>query len=217
MTKASIKNYVVLAGAALTWFAIVFQFILMMQNRIASVPETVVRFFSFFTILTNIIVALFFTALAWGKGRLNTFFSKSSNATAVLLYILTVGIIYNTVLRGIRELHGADLFVDAILHSIVPLYMLLYWLGFIVPGGLAAKKAFPWLWYPLVYCVYVMIRGSFSGFYPYFFLNVTELGYGKALMNCFYVTLTFLILSLLLIGFSNWLARLEKKKYPTAH
>jgi hypothetical protein len=86
-----------------------------------------------------------------------------------------------------------------------------------VPGGLAAKKALPWLWYPLMYCVYVMIRGSFSGFYPYFFLNVTELGYGKALMNCFYVTLTFLILSLLLIGFSNWLARLEKKKYPKAH
>lgn len=211
MTKLTLRKYVVLAGASITWFAIVFQFILMMQHRVTSVPETIVRFFSYFTILCNILVAVSFTGLTTEKGRFYSFFSRPSNATAVLLYILVVGIIYNTVLRGIRELHGADLFVDTLLHSVVPLYMLLYWVFFISPGGLSVKKAFSWLWFPFLYCIYIMIRGAFSGFYPYFFLNVATLGYGKALLNCLYVTVTFLVLALLLTGFSNWLAKMERK------
>ncbi|MBL0358694.1 MAG: Pr6Pr family membrane protein [Chitinophagaceae bacterium] len=211
MTNAVLKKYVILAGASLTWFAVVFQFILMLQYRVAPVPETVIRFFSYFTILSNILVALHFTGLSLEKGKLCSFFRSTSNATAVLLYILVVSIIYNTVLRGIRDLHGADLFVDTLLHSVVPVYMLLYWVLYIPPGGLRAKKALPWLWYPFIYCIYVMIRGAFSGFYPYFFLNVDSLGYAKALLNCFYVTATFLVLALLLIGFSNWLAKIEKR------
>jgi hypothetical protein len=43
MTK---KNLLVL-GAFLGWFAVITQFILMINNRAASVPETIVRFLVF--------------------------------------------------------------------------------------------------------------------------------------------------------------------------
>ncbi|MFZ5976285.1 MULTISPECIES: Pr6Pr family membrane protein [unclassified Hydrotalea] len=33
-----------------------------------------------------------------------------------------------------------------------------------------------WLIYPLLYLVYILIRGSFSGFYPYPFVNVLQIG-----------------------------------------
>ncbi len=211
MKKADLKNYLVLAGAALTWFAVIFQFVLMMQQRTASVPETIIRFFSFFTILTNLLVAVFFTSLALPAGKVKRFFSNPANATAVLLYIAVVGIIYNTILKGLRELHGADLFVDMLLHTIVPVYMTVYWFLFVPPGHLPLSKAFSWMLYPFLYCVYVLTRGAFSDFYPYFFLNVTALGYGKTIVNCLYVTLTFLILALLLILAGRLLAKMERR------
>lgn len=39
------------------WISVILQFYLIILNRTASVAETVIRFFSFFTILTNILVA----------------------------------------------------------------------------------------------------------------------------------------------------------------
>jgi len=55
-----------------------------------------------------------------------------------------------------------------------------------------------WLIYPLAYLFYTLIHGAVSGFYPYPFVNVDKLGYGKALLNCLGVTVFFVVLSLLL-------------------
>lgn len=38
-------------GFLLAWFAVITQFILMIQNREANISETIIRFFSFFTLL----------------------------------------------------------------------------------------------------------------------------------------------------------------------
>ncbi|MBC7867593.1 MAG: hypothetical protein H7X88_08665, partial [Gloeobacteraceae cyanobacterium ES-bin-316] len=43
------KKLLLLAGALLGWIAILVQLVLIIQNRVASIPETIVRFFSFFT------------------------------------------------------------------------------------------------------------------------------------------------------------------------
>lgn len=48
-------------GFLLGWFVVITQFILTIQNKQVDIAETIIRFFSFFTILTNILVALFFT------------------------------------------------------------------------------------------------------------------------------------------------------------
>ena len=57
----------VVVGALMGWFAVGLQFYLVIVNRVESLPETMIRFFSYFTILTNILVALYFTAVASGK------------------------------------------------------------------------------------------------------------------------------------------------------
>ena len=46
--------------AVFSWFAVLLQLYLIIINRVASFPETVVRFFSFFTIQSNILVGLMF-------------------------------------------------------------------------------------------------------------------------------------------------------------
>lgn len=66
----------------------------------ASVVETIIRFFSFFTILTNLLVALCFTfLLTKSSSALRSFFYRKSTLTAVTVYILIVGLVYNLILR----------------------------------------------------------------------------------------------------------------------
>ena len=62
MFVPKMKNTFSIIGFCLAWFAVIAQFVLMIQNRHHDVTETITRYFSFFTILTNILVALFFTA-----------------------------------------------------------------------------------------------------------------------------------------------------------
>ncbi|MES1159399.1 MAG: Pr6Pr family membrane protein, partial [Bacteroidota bacterium] len=111
------------------WIAVVLQFYLILLNRDASVVETVVRFFSFFTILTNILVALCCTSLLAGsagrRGQESRFFSKPSTLTATAVYITIVGLVYNIVLRILWEPQGLQLWVDEWLHSVIPSLFLL--------------------------------------------------------------------------------------------
>src|ERR1700693_5796375 len=82
------------------WFALIVEFYLILSSRQASVPETITRYFTFFTILTNILIAVGCTSIllkpASGWGR---FFSKATTLTAIAVNITIVGAIYNAILR----------------------------------------------------------------------------------------------------------------------
>lgn len=58
-----------------------------------------------------------------------------------------------------------------------------WWVGFAPKGGLTAADPPRWLLYPLAYFAYVLGRGAVDGWYPYFFIDVATLGYGRALAN----------------------------------
>jgi hypothetical protein len=194
-------KYLQVVIAVIAWVAVALQFYLIILHRTAGIIETIIRFFSYFTILTNILVAFAFTILAAGKQTgLHRFFSKPSNITAVTVYIIVVGLVYNSILRWLWEPAGLQLYADEALHSITPLLVLLYWLINISFMRFQWKNIISWLIYPFVYLVYVLIRGAFSNFYPYPFLDVSKIGYGEALLNCVYVTFAFLFISLLLTG-----------------
>ena len=187
--------------AILGWFAVVLQLYLIILNRVASLPETIVRFFSFFTIQTNILVAICFTFL-WlkPKSKWGLFFSKPKNTTAITLYITIVGLVYNAILRFLWAPTGSQKVVDELLHLVIPLLVLLYWFLFVPKKALEFKNIFPWLIFPAVYLVYTLIRGAFFSFYPYPFVDVNLLGYNKVLLNSFFMLLAFLFFGTLFIG-----------------
>lgn len=189
------RRSLALLFAVIVWFAVIVQFILMIQNRTASVPETIVRFFSFFTILTNTIVALFFTGQVLNAGR--TY--RPGILSAVTVYIFMVGIVYQVLLRHIWQPKGLQLIVDELLHTINPLIVILYWYLYEEKSLVKYSQIKGWLVYPLAYLVYIMIRGSFSGFYPYPFVNVAEIGLARVLLNSGLLTLFFIVISFLLI------------------
>jgi hypothetical protein len=188
-------------GAITGWLAVGLQFYLIIVNRVASVPETIIRFFSFFTILTNIIVALCFTTmLLKTKPRTTRFFTRSKTITAIAVYINVVGLVYNIILRFLWMPSGLQGIVDELLHSFIPVYFVLYWLLFIPKNELQWKNVFPWLIYPFIYLVFCLSRGALSGFYPYPFIDVTALGYNKVLLNCGGLFIVFLLISLLFVA-----------------
>lgn len=191
-------------GALLTWTAVILQFSLSLQHRIRPVPEVVVQFFSYYTILTNILVACCFTAVAVRHTSIQRhFLSNAGVLAATTVYIIVVGSIYNLLLRALWTPTGVQVLVDELLHTFIPLYYVVFWLAIAPKVRLRWHYVFLWLLYPLGYFLFTLIRGAYSGFYPYPFIDVTELGWPRVFVNSGLIAGVFVMLSLLIILFSN--------------
>ncbi len=175
--------------ASLAWFAVIVQFFLLLQNTTVPLTETVIRFFSFFTILTNTLVALYFTGRILNKPVTN----RPALLTAVTSYILIVGLVYQVLLRHLWSPTGLQFAVDELLHSVIPLLVLVYWFQYGRKAELQFSQIRSWLYYPLFYFLLILARGALSGYYPYPFIDVTALGYGKAVLNAVVILAFFVI------------------------
>lgn len=202
-----------LIGFCLGCFAVITQLVLFIQNRQTDMAETLVRFFSFFTILTNSLVTLFFGIKYFKRSQTSsTFWHSGETLTAIATFIIIVGLVYQVVLRSIWEPKGMQLLVDELLHAIIPLFVLVYWLIYATASRIKFKQTVIWLLYPVIYTILVIIRGHFSGFYPYPFVNVSELGITKVILNIGIILLLSLVVMSLLIGVNN---QRIKKAYLT--
>lgn len=200
-------------GAALGWFALISQFILIIPDEKSAMPETIVRYFSYFTILSNIMVALCLSsALLPGRSASGKFLTRPAVVSAVMLYILTTGLIYNTVLRPLSDLHGFQRLVDELLHLVIPLLFVFYWIFFVPKPTLTWKNIGQWAAFPALYCCYSLIRGAIVGYYPYPFFNVTRFGYQQILLNCATMVLLFVILAVVLVAVSKRVSRTDVAK-----
>ncbi len=198
-------------GMLLGWFALVTQFVLMMYNRQADVVETVVRFFSFFTILTNLLVAVYFTWRAFGlSAKPSALLARPSTLTAVTTFILIVGLVYQFVLRGTWQPQGMQRVVDELLHTVIPAYVLVYWWLFGREGRQRFRQVAPWLAYPITYLGFVLARGSLVDYFPYPFLDLATVGTSGVAIS----VLAILVVTLLIMGALLWLANLSQTKAP---
>jgi len=200
--SSSQREWIDLIGFFLGWFSIVGQFILTIENRQVDVFETIIRFFSFFTILTNLLVALYFTSRIpiFKKVSIRQMTNKGT-ITALTVFILVVGLVYQVVLRQTWHPTGFQRIIDELLHSVIPVFVLLYWVSFADIEDVKFKHLQKWLWFPALYFMYTLIRGHFSGYYPYPFINVLEIGYFQVIINCLIVSGVFLaILGVLLFA-----------------
>ncbi|WP_312398043.1 Pr6Pr family membrane protein [Chryseobacterium sp.] len=190
------KRTLAFVFALLGWFALIAQYCLMLKNSVLNFNEMTIQFFSYFTILTNLMVAIYFTNQAFKKSDSEI---KSGLLTAITIYILIVGMVYQVALRSTWNPTGLQRIVDELLHTIIPVLVIIYWHLYENKKNLQYKQMLLWAIYPLFYLFYILIRGSFSKFYPYPFVNVTELGLNKVFINAFFILLFFLALSFLFI------------------
>jgi len=203
------------AGALLGWFALALQLYLVLIHSHGGLATlgAVITFFSFFTILTNLLVALVYTAIAMrpAAGWLR-FFSSSSVQAGTTVYIAIVGAVYQLLLRQLWTPQGAQWVADVLLHAVIPVGYVLYWLLFAPRIGLRWKDALGWLVYPGVYLVYILARGAVSGLYPYPFVDVNVLGYGGVSARAAGLMLVFLGMGLLVVAVGHWTRKPSPQK-----
>lgn len=193
------KKGLALFFALIAWFAVITQLVLMIENRVADIPETLIRFFSFFTILTNTLVALYFTYLVLPPYKESKWLTKPGTLTAITIYITMVGSVYQIALRHIWQPQGMQLIVDELLHTIIPVLVIIFWFIYEDVKAINYSQILTWAIYPLVYLLFILIRGACSNFYPYPFVNVTEIGLKAALLNSGVLMMVFIGISALFI------------------
>jgi len=204
------------AAGAITLLAVAVQYWVLMEGRSGdALIRSSIEFFSFFTILTNILagVALLWPVLAPRSG-LAHFLMRPSVRTAITGYIIIVGVVYYLLLRNVGNQHGLGLFVERSLHYVTPPLFVLDWLLFVPKHGLSWKVGFASLGYPFVYTVWTLLHGAVTGWYPYPFIDVPELGYPRVLANMVALVGSFLGLELALVGIGRLLAQLRERRLP---
>jgi hypothetical protein len=197
-------------GFITAWLGVFIELYVTIVNRVMPLLPAIIKFFSYFTVLTNTLVAITFTVLLFKK-PLNIYhkLNRASSLTAILVYILIVGIVYNIVLRpALDPPQGLHFIGNEIVHSFIPIYFLIFWLSFVDKATLAYRQATSWLAYPLIYIVYTFFRGEITNQYPYFFVDVVKLGYQTVFINSAILFIVFLLFFYLFI----WLGKLLAKR-----
>ncbi|KQW09448.1 MULTISPECIES: Pr6Pr family membrane protein [Pseudomonas] len=195
---------VVKLAAMLAWLALFLQLYLILISRWQSGKSLIGGvdiFFSYFTVLTNILVAVVLTyAASTGDWPLRRFFLRPSVQGGVAAAIVLVGLAYNLLLRHTWNPQGLQWVADELLHDVMPVVFVIYWWFCVPKGTLHWSNVWPWMIYPLVYFIYVLIRGRWVGSYPYPFLEADRLGYPQTLGNALMVLLGFMVVSLVVVA-----------------
>jgi len=134
--------------------------------------QTVWGLYGYFTMFANSAVAAVGLAMALApRGRM----AAAPMRHASLVSILAVALIYSVALRGLADLSGAAALTNHMFHDVAPLLFLLAWLSF-DHGTLLPRNILTALIFPICYLIYAMIRGAITDWYPYWFLDPTEIG-----------------------------------------
>jgi hypothetical protein len=160
------------------------------------------NFFGYFTIQSNILIALAFaiTLVAAARRRRGDL-RVSLFRGASTVYIATTGIVYNTLLVNV-DVQTSVQWSNDVLHKVLPVYAVLDWLLFSDRAKLLLRHVWWFLLYPAVWLVVILIRGATDGWVPYPFLD-PDLGYGVVALYCLGVAVSIALLGVLVIGMSR--------------
>lgn len=193
----------VLAGliALAAWAGIAIHFHAL-ANGPASWAAALWTLIGYFTITTNLLVAIVFTGVALRGGA----FASPCLIGGTLLSIVLVGIVYALLLRGLRELTAGSELANVLLHQATPLMTTVFWFAFVRKGALTWRDPLLWALYPLGYFVYALGRGAAEGRYPYPFIDVAEIGLPRTLADAGVIAAAFVIAGEALVWLDRRLA-----------
>jgi len=160
------------------------------------------NFFGYFTIQSNIFIALAIAAtLVAAARRKRGELGLSLFRGASTVYIATTGIVYNTLLVNV-DVQTSVQWSNDVLHRVLPVYAVLDWLLFSDRARLLFRHVWWFLLYPAVWLVVILVRGATDGWVPYPFLN-PDLGYGVVALYCLGVAVFIVLMGVLVIGMSR--------------
>ncbi|CAN5722907.1 hypothetical protein BH11PSE13_BH11PSE13_26470 [soil metagenome] len=195
----------------IAWFALLLQLNLSVGMTAASGKPAlmgVVIYLGYFTVLTNLFVALaLLLPLVAPDSGIGRFAARPTVQGCAVNAILLVGIGYHLLLRHVWNPQGMQWIADMLLHYVMPILFFLHWLLVLPARRLAWSAPLVWCVYPVGYIVYALARGEVLQSYPYPFIDVTAIGYSQSLLNAFGLLVCFVVLGLILVAVSNARAR----------
>jgi hypothetical protein len=194
-------------GALLGWFTLALQLGLAIRFALArglSVADGFVIYLGFFTVLTNILVALVLSSATLHPGS-RAFLGRVPVKSAVAVHITIVALVYNLLLG--RAPAAPQLIADTLLHDVMPPLYIIYWAIFVPKGLPRWIDPVYWLIYPIIYFAYILARGAIIGSYPYSFLDAGALGYPRLALNAVALFVGFLAAGLVCVAIDRALAR----------
>jgi len=201
--------------AAIAWGGVLLQLWLSINLSIANgktAADGIIIFLGYFTVLTNLFVALTATLpLVAGNTALGRWFARPIVLGCAVTSIVIVGITYHLLLRNVWQPQGWQLVADNVLHYAVPILTLIYWIAFPPRAMLSFWAPIAWCLYPAGYFIYVFVRGEWLRSYPYYFIDVTQIGYPQAMRNSFGLLVAFIVLGVIVLA----IARIRNRSIQT--
>ncbi len=188
MTDNTINRTAAWLLAVFGWAALGTQLVLSVQHQMSlghSPGYGVFMYTGYYTILTNLFCTIVATAFSvqrapesrWSAWR------EPWVVTAATVSIVMVGLIFHVLLRAQYQPTGIAAVTSLIHHYIVPVVFAIFWWRVVPRGSLVWSDVWRVFAYPAAYLVYVLMRGEIGGVYPYFFIDVRNLGYVQVLIN----------------------------------
>jgi hypothetical protein len=197
--------------ALITWITLFIQLLLVVIIKSLTgdtVFDATINYLSLFSVETNIAIAMVLTVpLIIKRGPLNGFFDSTVIQAMVVVYSFMVFMIYDLVLHDLWVAEGIQFLLNYLLHNAIPLAYIVWWFNFGDKGMLKYWYSFPWLLAPIVYMTITLVRGWFSGFYPYPFIDVDRIGMATVLYNTAGMLFLFWLAGLLLVWIDKRRAR----------
>ncbi|KAA1422733.1 F420-dependent oxidoreductase [Mumia zhuanghuii] len=184
-------------------------------QAIQSVSEgrSLVNYFSYFTIQSNLLVLITAVAVAV-RGRLEGWWQPAYVAGVVGIVI--TGVVFHLLLAGQQTLEGISVWYDLVLHTLVPIGAVA---GFLLLRPRLDRRAWWFLVWPVAWAAYTLVRGAiadprFPGPegeapmpVPYDFLDADSLGYGQVALTLTVIAVFTLVIGGAVIGISRRIAR----------
>lgn len=191
-TTAARWLHLALAVVALGGFTI--ELVTALTGDLGEAPsraERLLRLFSYFTIVSNLAVGIVALLLAVAPRRDGPAFRVAR--LDALLCIAVTGVVYQALLRGLRELTPSGALADLLLHVVAPILAVGGWL-LVGPRPRVTWGTVAWsVVAPLAWIGWTFARGAATGWYPYPFLDVGQVGWGQALLTTAAISVGFLV------------------------
>ncbi len=145
------------------------------------VATRVLRFFSYFTVQSNLLVIVTTLLLARDAQRDGRWFRVAR--IAGLVGITVTFVVYLVALRPILDLSGLAAVTDVGFHIVTPVLAVAGWVLFGPRPRFDRSVLLTSLAWPALWLAYSLVHGAVSGWYPYPFVDVVAIGYAAVLRN----------------------------------
>jgi hypothetical protein len=152
------------------------------------------RFLCYFTIQSNVLVAVTSLLLARDPGRDGR--TWRAVRLAAVLGIAITAVVHFVLLRPLLDLDGLDALADTLLHKVVPVLAVGAWVGWGPRPRIDRRTILLALVWPVAWLTFTLVVRQVTGWVPYPFLDADENGWDAVVVSCLAVTALFVVAAL---------------------